>query len=298
MGKLNFPEPLSEKYRPRTIDGFIGLHKARRVLESFASRPYSSAWIFLGESGIGKTTIAMALAAEIKAEVHLIPSRKCDLEEVERVCSFCHYIPLSGGFHLVICDEADQMTNAAQLTFLSKLDATATVPNTIFIFTANSVKLLEQRFQSRCRLLEFKNETLEGELEHYLRRIYKKEKGAYRIDFAAIAKASNFNVRDALNKLEVELMMGSDRSDLPAEKEMSPVEAHMHNCPKCHKSWRHEDPMCEIAYRSACPACGGAMTVGSARALKAYETMRKNRQAEIEAAAKELAKKRKRNKAA
>ena len=37
----------------------------------------------------------------------------------------------------MLVDEADRMTPAAQLALLSKLDATAIPPNTIFIFTCN-----------------------------------------------------------------------------------------------------------------------------------------------------------------
>jgi len=51
--------------------------------------------------------------------------------------------------------EADGMTNPAQLALLSKLDATAFPPNTIFVFTCNGTDGLEPRFISRCRTVEF-----------------------------------------------------------------------------------------------------------------------------------------------
>ena len=38
------------------------------------------------------------------------------------------------------------MSNAAQLALLSKLDATAFPPNTIFVFTCNATENLEKRF--------------------------------------------------------------------------------------------------------------------------------------------------------
>ena len=60
-----------------------------------------------------------------------------------------------GGFHLVLVDEADKMSNAAQLHFLSKLDATAFPPQTIFVFTCNTTDGLEARFLSRTRQIEF-----------------------------------------------------------------------------------------------------------------------------------------------
>jgi hypothetical protein len=59
---LGFPQPLAEKYRPKSIGEFIGLEKQKKVLAAFAKRPVSCAWLLLGPSGLGKSTMAMALA--------------------------------------------------------------------------------------------------------------------------------------------------------------------------------------------------------------------------------------------
>ena len=210
-GSFDFPQPLSEKYRPRTIDGFIGLIKPKTVLRSFAARPFPSAWLFLGYSGVGKTTMAMALAEEIGAELQHIPSRACDLDTIEDACRRCHYVPLNGGMHLVLVDEADLMTPSSQNLFLSKLDSTAMPPATIFIFTANSAANLEERFISRCRVLLFEQESLAKELPIYLRKVFKRESGRILGNGDELAKQSGFNVRDALSNLEVELLMKGKR---------------------------------------------------------------------------------------
>src|SRR2546425_11861020 len=152
---LNFSGSLTEKYRPADNRGFLGLPKPKRVLGTFAKKPFSSAWLFLGPPGIGKTSMALALAATIPAEFHHIPSRKCDLESVEETTRCCWYIPLGARFHLVLVDEADQMTPAAQLAFLSKLDATAAPPNTIFVFSkrhgCSRARSEERRVGKECR---------------------------------------------------------------------------------------------------------------------------------------------------
>ncbi|MGH2508054.1 MAG: hypothetical protein ACRDHZ_11720, partial [Ktedonobacteraceae bacterium] len=97
----------------------------------------------------------LALAETLRAEVHHIPSQQCNIANVEDVIRQCWYVPVSGGFHLVLVDEADKMSNAAQLHFLSKLDATAFPPQTIFVFTCNTADGLESRFLSRTRQIEF-----------------------------------------------------------------------------------------------------------------------------------------------
>jgi DNA polymerase-3 subunit gamma/tau len=202
-----FPQPLAEKYRPRAICNFAGLEKPKRILSKFAANPYASAWLFVGPPGLGKTTMALALAETLGAELHHIPSQQCNVAAVEDVIRRCWYVPVSGGFHLVLVDEADRMSSAAQLHFLSKLDATAFPPQTIFVFTCNATDGLEPRFLSRTRQIEFSSYGLANEVARLLESIWKCEaNGASAPNFARIVKDSANNVRDALMFLETELL--------------------------------------------------------------------------------------------
>jgi replication-associated recombination protein RarA len=204
---LPFPMPLSEKYRPRSIGDFVGLDKPKRILSKFAANPYQSAWIFIGPPGTGKTTMALALAETLKAEIHHIPSQQCHVANVEDVIRQCWYVPASGGFHVVLVDEADKMSNAAQLHFLSKLDATAFPPQTIFVFTCNATEGLETRFLSRTRQIEFSSYGMASEAARLLESIWQREaNGASAPNFARIVKESVNNIRDALMCLETELL--------------------------------------------------------------------------------------------
>lgn len=203
-----FPQSLTEKYRPKSISEFVGLEKPKAIMRKLASNPFPSAWLFVGPSGTGKTTMALALAAEIPAELHHIPSQDCTLENVERARRTCQYVPMSGyKMHLVLVDEADRMSQAAQISLLSKLDATNFPPNTIFIFTCNATDGLEPRFLSRCHVVEFSSYGISQQVAQLLESIWNSESASdLRPNFSRIVKDSANNVREALMRLETELM--------------------------------------------------------------------------------------------
>jgi replication-associated recombination protein RarA len=177
------------------------------LFKALAARPYQSAWFLLGASGLGKTSIAFAFAEQIAAELHHIPSQLCTVDNIHDTAYRCHYVPLNGGFHVVVVDEADRMSGLAQLAFLSLLDSIP--PKTIFFFTANSTRGFEEPFLSRCRILIFETESFAKDLPKYLAKVYKSEaRCSLPVTICEkIAAESNFNVRDALMQLELEIML-------------------------------------------------------------------------------------------
>lgn len=204
-----FPQSLTERYRPRAFSEFVGLDKPKRILSKFADAPYASAWLFVGPSGTGKTTMALAFGEAIRGELHHIPSQQANVENIENVIRQCHYYPANGkSFHVVVCDESDKMSKAAQLHLLSKLDATAFPPNTIFVFTANATDGLEDRFLSRTRQIAFQSHGMADQAASLLETIWQREVGktAEKPNFLRIVRDSQNNVRNAINMLETEIL--------------------------------------------------------------------------------------------
>jgi Cdc6-like AAA superfamily ATPase len=113
--------------------------------------------------------------------------------------------------HLILVDEADQMSPAAQLYCLSKLDGTAKIPSTIWVFTCNSIERFETRFLSRNKVIEFSSYGIAQDAAALLARVWQENASDTAIapNFARIVKESNNNVREALMRLEVELMLAA-----------------------------------------------------------------------------------------
>jgi DNA polymerase III delta prime subunit len=201
----------TEKYKPTSIDGFTGIEKARRTCKKIAANPFESAWIFVGKSGTGKTTLAFALAEEMKAELIHIPSGGCTLDVVKGLKERLSHMPMFGsGWHLVVVDEADQMTLQAQHMFLSFLDSTNRPKNTIFVFTCNSTEKLEDRLLSRfVGQVLFSTQGMNPQIADLLERIWEAEAdGEESPNFARIAEESKNNVRAAISALQNRLICG------------------------------------------------------------------------------------------
>jgi len=203
-----FPASLSEKYRPHALADFVGLDKPKKVLAKFADAPFpNAAFLFVGPSGTGKTSAGLALCEAIRGELHHIPSQNCNVATLEDVVRQCHYVPRDNTLHVVLVDEADAMTPACQLAFLSKLDGTAFPPQTVFIFTANATDRLADRFLSRCMTLQFSSHGMATDAATLLENIWRAEAGdAPAPNFARLVKDSGNNIRDAVNSLQVELL--------------------------------------------------------------------------------------------
>jgi DNA polymerase III delta prime subunit len=152
--------------------------------------------------------MALALCEAIGGELHHIPSQSCNVATVEDVTRQCHYVPRNNTLHVVLVDESDQMTPASQLSFLSKLDGTAFPPQTVFIFTANDTERLQDRFLSRCMVLQFQSHGMAKEAASLLERIWQQEVGdaTEKPNFLRMVQDSKNNVRDAVNSLQVELL--------------------------------------------------------------------------------------------
>lgn len=195
---------------PKLRRNLSGWTNPKNSLIALTRNPFSSYYIFRGPSGIGKTTFAFAMAEEIGADVHHIPSKYCTEAELERNYSACFYMPSQGKrCHMIIIDEADLMTKASRDCLLSMMDGTRPAPNTIIVMTSNDVEKFEDRFISRCQSYNFSSQATQKDSAALLARVWAIEapEGVEAPNFARIVKDASSNIRMALNALQQELTL-------------------------------------------------------------------------------------------
>lgn len=199
-------KPLTEEYRPTWIADFCGLEKQKKVLSALVKSPRVCNLLFKGAPGTGKSTMAMAFANELMAQIWHIGATDCKIDRLQEVIGHCHYIPKRGlqGFHVVICDEIETASPAARAYLLSKMDASNPVPNTIFVFTSNETEL-EEKFTSRCITLDFNSYGSASEITGLLSRIWK-AKAPATAEEPNLKKLACGNVRESLQRLECALL--------------------------------------------------------------------------------------------
>jgi len=143
-----------EKYRPKTINGYVFRDEhQRKQIETWIKDKSIPHLLLSGSAGIGKTTLAKILVQELGIEdydvLEINASRTNSVDDVrDKITNFVQMIPF-GPFKVVLLDEADYLSPNAQAALrgvMEEYHATAR-----FILTCNYPNRIIPAIHSRCQ---------------------------------------------------------------------------------------------------------------------------------------------------
>jgi len=143
-----------EKYRPKTIDGYVFRdQRQKEQIQNWIKEESIPHLLFSGNAGIGKTTLAKILFNELDINdldiLEINASRTNSVEDVrDKIVNFVQMIPF-GNFKVVLLDEADYLSPNAQAALRGVMEEYHTTAR--FILTCNYPNRIIPAIHSRCQ---------------------------------------------------------------------------------------------------------------------------------------------------
>ncbi len=222
----------ARKYRPGTFDDVIGQsHVVQTLMNAVSTKRIAHAYLFSGTRGVGKTTVARILAKALNCE-RGPTSRPCDIcencreiaqgnsvdvieidgasntsvDDVREIRENVKFTPFRGQFRVYIIDEVHMLSNSAFNALLKTLEEPPT--HVVFIFATTEIHKIPATILSRCQHYNFRR-IARTEIIERLRHVAAQDRLTLEErSFAALARASEGSMRDALSLLDQAVAYG------------------------------------------------------------------------------------------
>lgn len=216
-GEIIMQKPLAFRMRPRTIEEVIGqehLVGKGKIIARMVKAKQLTSMILYGPPGIGKTSIANAIAGSTKyafRTLNAVTNNKKDMEIVAAEAKM-------SGKVILLLDEVHRLDKAKQDFLLPYLENGMIV--LIGATTSNPYHAINPAIRSRCQIFELKPLTPD-EVKLAIKRALEDDERGYghlNIDITDeallyFAHASGGDVRSALNALELAVLSTDQNED-------------------------------------------------------------------------------------
>lgn len=153
--------PWTEKYRPKSLNQIVGHEAIVKTLSAMVKNKNMPNMLFSGPPGVGKTTVAIALAHELYGNelsgnfIELNASDERGIDVVRgKIKDFARSMAIGNvNFKLIFLDEADALTPEAQHALRRTMELYSNV--TRFILSCNYSSKIIEPIQSRTAVFRF-----------------------------------------------------------------------------------------------------------------------------------------------
>lgn len=210
----------TERYRPDTLDGYIGNDVVRAKIEHYIATQDIPHLLFYGTAGTGKTTAAKILVNNIDCDCMFINAsdeRGIDTvrDKIKGFASTVGFKPLK----IVVLDEADFLGREAQPALRNMMEAYS--ETTRFILTANYVEKIIDPLVSRTQVYKLippskkdvakkLADILKAESVEYDTKTIAQIVNAYFPDIRKILNTAQLQTRDGKLQISIDELIGQD----------------------------------------------------------------------------------------
>jgi DNA polymerase III delta prime subunit len=201
-----------ERYRPDTLDGYVGNEHILEKVRIYIQNEDVPHLLFFGGAGTGKTTLAKIITNQIDCDLMYINAS--DENNVDTVRDKIRGFASSMGFRkwkVIILDEADYLTPNAQAALRNLMETFS--KTTRFILTCNYVEKIIDPIQSRCQTFGITPPS-KKEVAIRLKEILDLEGVQYEMSDLAILVNSGYpDIRRVLNAAQRQIVNGELKID-------------------------------------------------------------------------------------